>query len=338
MSPLARDITTDVDRFDFNAKVKTETLVGLRRGPTTTLQINVGKRCNQACTHCHVEAGPKRTEQMDNAVIDRVIALIREGAEIDCVDITGGAPELHPRFRDLVRAARQHEKRVIDRCNLTILCEPGQEDLAQFLATNGVEITASLPCYGAENVDKQRGRGVFDRSIEALKTLNGLGYGMPDSPLKLNLVYNPSGAFLPGDQHALQVAYQRELLQHFHVHFHELFTLTNVPINRFASQLARDGRLNEYMELLVSNFNHTTLDHVMCKQLISVAWDGRVFDCDFNQMLELPFGGETKHTTVFDLEMDLNGNLIATGGHCFACTAGAGSSCGGALEQTAKTN
>ncbi len=337
MAPSARDITPEVDRFDFDARVKAQAPLGLQRGPTTTLQVNVGKRCNQACTHCHVEAGPKRTEQMDNAVIDRVIALIHEGATIDCVDITGGAPELHPRFRDLVRAAREHGKRVIDRCNLTILSEPGQEDLAEFLAQHAVEITASLPCYGAENVDKQRGRGVFDRSIEALKILNGLGYGMPNSPLRLNLVYNPSGAFLPGDQHALQVAYQRELLKHFDVYFHELFTLTNMPINRFANQLARDGRLNEYMELLVANFNHTTLDHVMCKQLISVAWDGRVYDCDFNQMLELPLGGETKHTTVFDLKGDLLGKPIATGGHCFACTAGAGSSCGGALEQTEKT-
>ena len=325
------DFTPQIDRFNFGKTVASVVPNGLHRGVTTTLQINVGKRCNQACQHCHVEAGPHRTEQMPDAVIDRLLEIIASENAFQCVDITGGAPELHPRFRELVEGAVSAGKRVIDRCNLTVLLEPGQNDLATFLAQQGVEITASLPCYGPENVNKQRGHGVFSKSIEALRRLNALGYGQPHSSLRLNLVYNPVGPSLPGAQSSLQATYRRELLGRFDVQFHELFTITNMPINRFGRQLAREGQLDAYMQLLVANFNSTTLDHVMCRNLVSVAWDGRLYDCDFNQMLELPLGGQDDHSTVFDLANDLVGRPIATGGHCFGCTAGAGSSCSGEL-------
>jgi len=301
----------------------------LVRGPTTTLQVNVGKRCNQACHHCHVEAGPNRTEVMGAAVAARVIELLAATPSIEVLDLTGGAPELCPNFRWLVSEARRLGRRVIDRCNLTILLEPGMEDLATFLTANQVEVVASLPCYGPENVDTQRGHGVFAKSITALRRLNALGYG---TERRLDLVYNPVGAFLPPSQEVLEARYRDELRGRFGVEFHHLLTLTNMPINRFAASLARAGQHAAYMSLLVNHFNPMTVAALMCRSLVSIGFDGGVYDCDFNQMLELPFGGGPR--TVWDLRAldDLAGQPIATGKHCFGCTAGAGSSCGGALQ------
>jgi radical SAM/Cys-rich protein len=304
---------------------------GFRRFDVTTLQINVGKLCNQACHHCHVDAGPKRAEIMNSAVADRILDLLAASPSIQIVDITGGAPELNPNFRRLVGVSRALGRRVIDRCNLTILFEPGQQDLPEFLRQNKVEITASLPCYTAENVDKQRGKGVFDKSIRALRRLNELGYGMPASELVLNLVYNPLGAFLPGVQEKLETDYKKQLREHFEIEFHHLFTLTNMPINRFSEFLLENGEMESYMSLLVNHFNPATVDRLMCRSLISVSWDGKLYDCDFNQMLELEAPGRK---TIWDLKefMELGRREIATGSHCFGCTAGAGSSCGGSLQ------
>ena len=305
----------------------------LVRGPTKTLQVNVGKRCNQACHHCHVEAGPKRTEVMGAEVAARVIELLAATPSIEVVDLTGGAPELCPHFRWLVGEARRLGRRVIDRCNLTILLEPGMEDLADFLAANRVEVVASLPCYGPENVDTQRGHGVFAKSIAALRRLSALGYG---TERRLDLVYNPVGAFLPPPQQALEARYRQELRGQFGIEFHHLLTLTNMPINRFAATLAREGRHAAYMSLLVNHFNPATVATLMCRALVSVGFDGRLYDCDFNQMLELPLGAGRGGgvRTVWDMSSldGLAGHPIATGGHCFGCTAGAGSSCGGALQ------
>jgi radical SAM/Cys-rich protein len=307
----------------------------LRRAAVTTLQINVGKRCNQACHHCHVEAGPRRTEMMTAATAARILEVLEATPSIHTVDITGGAPELNPNFRDLVIRSRELGKRVIDRCNLTVLFEPGQEELADFLAGHGVAVTASLPCYTADNVEAQRGRGVFDKSIEALRLLNRLGYGDPDTGLELDLVYNPVGAFLPPPQAGLEADYKRELGEAFGVRFNRLLTITNMPISRFAHMLARDGKHDEYMSLLVNHFNPETIDGLMCRQLVSVGYDGTLYDCDFNQMLELEIGGLGPGVrTIDDVASlsDLDGAPIAVDSHCFGCTAGAGSSCGGALE------
>jgi radical SAM/Cys-rich protein len=308
----------------------------LRRSAVTTLQVNVGKLCNQACHHCHVEAGPKRTEVLNEVVADRIIELLHRSNEVELVDLTGGAPELNAQFQRLVRAARQTGRRVIDRCNLTILFEPGQEHLAAFLAEMGVDVVASLPCYSAGNVEKQRGRGVFDKSVEGLRWLNRLGYGRPGSPLRLDLVYNPLGAFLPPPQGPLEAKYKEELGRMFGIEFNTLLTITNMPIKRFAHALERDGRYDQYMSVLVNHFNPATLPGLMCRTLVSVGWDGRLFDCDFNQMLELDLGGSdptARPLTIFDITRlsDLAGRPIATAAHCFGCTAGAGSSCGGAL-------
>ena len=251
------------------------------------------------------------------------------------VDLTGGAPELNPHFRRLVKAVRAAGRKVIDRCNLTILFEPGMEDLAEFLATEGVDVVASLPCYSADNVEKQRGSGVFDKSIEALGMLNSLGYGRPGSRLGLDLVYNPVGAFLPPAQNALQAKYKEELGRLFGIEFHRLLTITNMPIKRFAHSLEREGRHDEYMSLLVNHFNPDTVPELMCRSMVSVGWDGRLFDCDFNQMLELPILSKAAPApTIFDLESidELAGGLISTAPHCFGCTAGSGSSCGGSLK------
>jgi len=305
----------------------------LVRGRTTTLQVNVGKRCNQACHHCHVEAGPTRTEVMGAAVAVRVIELLAATPSIEVVDLTGGAPELCPHFRWLVGEARRLGRRVIDRCNLTILLEPGMEDLADFLAANRVEVVASLPCYGPENVDTQRGRGVFTKSIAALRRLNARGYGRER---RLDLVYNPVGAFLPPAQPLLEARYREELRGRFGIEFHHLLTLTNMPINRFAASLAREGRQAAYMSLLVNHFNPATVAGLMCRSLVSTGFDGRLHDCDFNQMLELPLGAGRGGgpRTVWDVRSldGLAGQPIATDTHCFGCTAGAGSSCGGALQ------
>jgi radical SAM/Cys-rich protein len=299
------------------------------------LQVNVGKRCNQACHHCHVEAGPKRTESMSERVADRVVELLGANPTVTTVDLTGGAPELNPHFRRLVAEAHGLGRQVIDRCNLTILFEPGQDDLPEFLAAHGVAITASLPCYTADNVERQRGLGVFDKSIRALQRLNALGYGRPDTALRLDLVYNPVGAFLPPAQPELEARYRDELLRAFGIGFDRLLTITNMPIKRFAEMLAREGAEEAYLSLLVNHFNPTTVDGLMCRSLLSVGWDGRLYDCDFNQMLELPFAAPRAGAprTVWDVDdlRTLDALPVATARHCFGCTAGAGSSCGGAL-------
>jgi radical SAM/Cys-rich protein len=316
---------------DFDDSLREHGFAALRRFDVTTLQINVGKLCNQACHHCHVEAGPKRTEIMSAEVADRILNLLISSPTIQVVDITGGAPELNPNFSRAVLLSRALGRHVIDRCNLTVFFEPGQQDLPEFLAANRVEITASLPCYTAENVDQQRGKGVFDKSIRALKLLNNLGYGMPGSELQLNLVYNSLGAFLPPAQEKLERDYKKQLRQHFGIEFNQLFTITNMPIKRFSEFLIRNGQLAEYMSLLVNHFNPVTVEHLMCRSLVSVSWDGKLYDCDFNQMLGIEAPGQR---TIWDIESfsELANRKIATGGHCFACTAGAGSSCGGSLQ------
>ncbi|MGH7819239.1 MAG: arsenosugar biosynthesis radical SAM (seleno)protein ArsS, partial [Candidatus Binatia bacterium] len=250
----------------------------LRRGVVKTLQVNVGKLCNQACHHCHVDAGPRRKEIMRRATAERVIDLLAESSTIETADLTGGAPELNPNFRYLVESARSLGRRVIDRCNLTVLFEPGMEGLADFLAECEVEVVASLPCYTATNVEKQRGHGVFDKSIEALRWLNRLGYGRPRSRLVLNLVYNPLGAFLPPPQTKLEADYKRELGAAFGIEFNRLFTITNMPIKRFAAELARSGKEEEYMGLLVNHFNPGAVEGLMCRSLVSVGWEGTLYD------------------------------------------------------------
>jgi radical SAM/Cys-rich protein len=305
--------------------------LNLGRTPLEILQINVGKRCNQACHHCHVDAGPKRSEMMNERTAARLIQLMQDSPRVHTVDITGGAPELNPNFRGLVLAARALGKKVIDRCNLTVLFEPGQEDTAEFLAQHGVAIVASLPCYSKANVEKQRGLNVFEPSIAALQKLNALGYGHAVSGLELDLVYNPVGAFLPPPQAALEVDYRRELGAHFSIVFNRLYTITNMPISRFLHALERDGQYDAYMQKLLDAFNPQAALGVMCRNLVSVSWDGDLYDCDFNQMLELPLGGRRR--TIWDIERlaDLEREPIAFAAHCYGCTAGAGSSCGGAL-------
>jgi radical SAM/Cys-rich protein len=302
----------------------------LRRAPIRVLQVNVGKLCNQACQHCHVDAGPRRTEVMTRETVDEVLAAIRR-CRIHTVDITGGAPEMNPHFEYLVSEARALGCHVMHRCNLTIFSVPGKEHLPEFLAAHRVEVVASLPCYLEENVDLQRGRGVFERSIAALRRLNALGYGLVGSELALNLVYNPIGPYLPPPQAELEADYRRELLVRHGVRFHHLYTLTNMPISRFAQFLLRSGRYEEYMELLANAFNPATVADLMCRDTVSVGWDGRLFDCDFNQMLELPIAVPFCHVRELVVE-GLEGAPIATADHCFGCTAGAGSSCGGALR------
>ncbi|HEY3131563.1 MAG TPA: arsenosugar biosynthesis radical SAM (seleno)protein ArsS [Acidobacteriota bacterium] len=319
------------DTADFDAVLAQRGVGPLSRVETTTLQINVGKLCNQACHHCHVEAGPKRTEIMPVEVAQRAIALLDNSPTIDTVDITGGAPELNPHFRWLVREARRRGLQVIDRCNLTVLFERGQAGLAEFLAEYQVTITASLPCYTAENVDKQRGKGVFDKSICALEVLNELGYGKGDSNLTLNLVYNPLGAYLPPPQEKLEGDYKRQLREHYGIEFDHLFTITNMPIKRFAEFLMRSGKHEQYMSLLVNHFNPATVEKLMCRSLVSVGWDGKLYDCDFNQMLEIKMPGVS---TIWEIDSfsGMAGRLIATASHCFGCTAGSGSGCGGSLQ------
>ena len=321
------------DRGDFDATLAASGMSPLRRAAVTTLQVNVGKRCNQACHHCHVEAGPKRTESMSAEVAARILDLLAASPEIHTLDITGGAPELNPNFRALVAGARRLQRAVIDRCNLTILFERGQEDLAEFLAEHQVQVTASLPCYSPANVDTQRGKGVFGKSLAALEKLNALGYGKAGSNLMLDLVYNPLGASLPPPQDRLEASYKRELFEHFGIEFNRLLTISNVPIARFAHSLERDGKYDEYMSLLVNHFNPANVPELMCRHLVSVSYDGKLYDCDFNQMLELELGGDARPPSVGELDSfaGFEGRTIATGHHCFACTAGAGSSCGGAL-------
>ena len=302
------------------------------RARLDTLQVNLGYKCNQSCVHCHVNAGPNRTEMMDAATM-ALIPEVLAARGLATLDLTGGAPELHDGFRDLVRAARAQGVRVIDRCNLTILFEPGQHDLAQFLADQQVEVVASMPCYSAANVDKQRGDGVFDLSIAGLQQLNALGYGQPDSGLVLNLVYNPQGASLPPEQQTLQAEYKRELLAHFGIVFNELFALTNMPIQRFGSTLVSKGSFESYMDLLKNSYQSQNLPGVMCRSTVSVDWQGWLSDCDFNQQLGLPLGNSGLQRHLRDLlTTSLDGKAIRVAGHCYGCTAGQGSSCGGALE------
>lgn len=305
----------------------------IRRRRTETLQVNLGYKCNQSCLHCHVNAGPTRTELMAQETILEVIAYL-QSAGIGTLDVTGGAPELNPHFRNLVIAARNLGVRVIDRCNLTILFEPEQETLARFLADQQVEITASLPCYLEDNVDRQRGKGVFGTSIRALQLLNGLGYGQPASPLKLNLVYNPQGPVLPPGQQQLQQDYKQRLFDRYGIVFNELFVITNMPIQRFGSTLISKGQFEPYMNLLKNAYQTANLESVMCRSLLSVDWQGHVYDCDFNQMLELPLLWKNRpRPHLRDLiGTDIGRNPIVVKDHCYGCTAGQGSSCGGALE------
>jgi len=307
----------------------------LRRTRPEILQVNVGKLCNLICMHCHVNAGPKRNEIMTRETIDRVIDWLGK-TDIPTVDLTGGAPEMIPDFRyfvDRVKALRP-ARHVIDRCNLTILLEPGYEDLAEFLAARKVEVIASMPCYSPENVTAQRGEGVFEGSIKALQLLNSLGYGV-DVDLPLHLVYNPVGAFLPPPQADLEADYKRELRRHFAIIFNKLYTITNLPIARFASYLRHNNKLEEYMQLLIENFNPATIEGLMCRNTISVGWRGEVYDCDFNQQLDMQWEDSAK-SGLFLWDVDpvkTDNREIMTGDHCFGCTAGAGSSCGGALVQ-----
>ena len=302
----------------------------LKRSALTTVQVNLGYLCNLSCVHCHVNAGPKRTELMSKETIDQVLAFI-EQMDITTLDLTGGAPEMNPHFKYFVKKARAKGLRVIDRCNLVILEEPGYEDLALFLAKQGVDIVASLPCYLEDNVDKQRGNGVFQSSLDALKRLNVLGYGLPDTGLILDLVFNPQGINLPPEQQALEASYKTHLAAEYAVVFNKLYTLANMPIKRFGSMLMSKGLFNDYMALLVASYNPDTVDDVMCRELISIDWQGYVYDCDFNQMLDLPIADKAK---VHIAELDgliLSKQEIATRQHCYGCTAGQGSSCGGAL-------
>jgi radical SAM/Cys-rich protein len=303
----------------------------IARKAVSTVQVNLGYRCNQSCVHCHVGAGPNRVEAMDSATIDQVLRFAAQH-RATVLDLTGGAPELHPQFRELVVRARSQNLHVIDRCNLTVLFEPGQQDTARFLADHRVEITASLPCYEQDNVDRQRGRGVFESSIEALRLLNSLGYGQADG-LVLNLVFNPQGPVLPPSQQALEQDYRRELAQRYGLRFTRLYALANMPIQRFGSTLVSKGGFDAYMNLLRSAHRAENLDSVMCKDLISVDWQGYVYDCDFNQMLGLPLmhDGRSRAHLRDLLDIDLRGSPVSVRDHCYGCTAGQGSSCGGAL-------
>jgi len=307
----------------------------LIRSKLETLQVNLGYICNQQCQHCHVNAGPKRQEIMALNVIEDIIQILQKG-QIKSLDLTGGAPEMNPHFRHLVTSARNLGVHIIDRCNLTILNESDHEDLAEFLAHHQVEITASLPCYSKDNVDRQRGKGTFARSIKGLRQLNGLGYAQPDSPLRLNLVYNPQGPMLPPSQEALESDYKKNLNDDFGITFNQLFTLSNMPIKRFGSILISKGQFDRYMQLLREAYQPENLNNVMCRSLISIDWQGYLYDCDFNQMLDLPLmlnGKQRPH--IRDLaNINTNGNPIVIKDHCYGCTAGQGSSCGGALTES----
>jgi radical SAM/Cys-rich protein len=317
--------------LDTSARLLPTTFPAVQRDRLTTLQVNLGYLCNQQCQHCHVNAGPKRTEVMQRDTIDAVIRVLRS-KQIETLDLTGGAPELNPYFRDLVCAAQELGVHVIDRCNLTILNEPGQESLAQFLAGQQVEVIASMPCYLAGNVDQQRGKGVFDGSIQGLQKLNALGYGQPDTGLLLNLVYNPVGPYLPPSQAELATDYRQKLAA-YGISFNGLFTIANMPIQRFGSMLASKGEFDDYLDLLKSAHQASNIAAVMCRRLVSVDWQGYLYDCDFNQMLNMPLVAQNKPMHIADLQPErLVSRQIAVAEHCYGCTAGQGSSCSGALE------
>jgi radical SAM/Cys-rich protein len=317
----------------FSQRLAAEGLQLHRRHPEI-LQVNVGKLCNLTCIHCHVNAGPKRKEIMTRETIDQIIEWLAK-TEVPTVDLTGGAPEMIPDFRYFIERVKtlQPARHVIDRCNLTILLEPDYEGLAEFLVTNKIEIIASMPCYSSKNVDAQRGEGVFEDSIAALQLLNSLGYGI-DPELPLHLVYNPVGAFLPPTQEELEIDYKRELKKHFGIVFNKLYAITNLPIGRFASYLRHNNKLDDYMRLLIDAFNPATISGLMCRNTISVGWRGEVYDCDFNQQLGMQWSGNGGSKPLFLWDIDPNSledREIMTGNHCFGCTAGAGSSCGGAV-------
>lgn len=299
----------------------------LRAAGIQVLQLNLGKLCNQTCHHCHVDAGPDRREIMSRQTADECIDVLRK-TSIPTLDLTGGAPEMNPSFRWLVEQARALGRKVIDRCNLTILLANGYTDLPEFLAANQVEVVASLPCYLEENTDRQRGNGVYQKSIAALQRLNALGYGQPGTGLSLTLVFNPGGASLPPKQESLEDAYRRELRTRHGVEFTRLFTITNMPISRFLDDLLQAGRYEQYLQKLIDSFNPLAVDGVMCRSTLSVDWRGRLYDCDFNQMLELPVVSDVPQH-IRDYDDRLLGRVISTGRHCYGCTAGAGSSCQG---------
>lgn len=328
------EILQDAQRFQvipFSDKLAEAGVLPLFRKPLTTLQINVGKVCNQTCTHCHVDAGPDRRESMTYETAQQVIDFLAR-SEVKTVDITGGAPEMNPQFRLLVQAARKLDKQVIDRCNLTILLANGYADLAEFLAEHQVSVIASLPCYLEENCDAQRGSGVFAKSIEAIRKLNALGYAQPNSNLKLDLVYNPTGLGLPPEQSKLEAAYKSELETRFGIQFNNLLTITNMPISRFLDDLLRRGKYEEYLGKLTQSFNPSTIDNLMCRSLLSVDWNGYLYDCDFNQMLDLAIAEDEDRVHISQLTDDLLANhAIRTANHCYGCTAGRGSSCSGSL-------
>lgn len=313
--------------------LQTTDFPAIRRSTLEKLQVNLGYLCNLSCVHCHVNAGPRRTELMDLATIDLVIDFLKKQG-IRELDLTGGAPEMNPHFKYLVTEARKLGVNVVDRCNLTILLEEGYQDMATFLAEQGVEITASLPCYAEQNVDKQRGKGVYQDSIEALKLLNQLGYGKADTGLTLNLVFNPSDTNLPPAQEALKADYQRELKQRHGIEFNDLFVITNMPISRFGSMLLSKGLFDDYMTLLKDNYAEHNLSTLMCRSLVSVDWQGYVYDCDFNQMLHLPMITSDKPKPHLSdlISGGLEGQGVRVADHCYGCTAGQGSSCGGALD------
>jgi len=308
------------------------TVGALRRRGVDVLQVNMGRYCNLACIHCHVESGPNRKEMMSRETVDGVLRFLA-ATDIPTVDLTGGAPELNPHFDYLVESAVGMKRHVMDRCNLTVIFEPGKEYLPEFFERHRVELVCSLPCYSEENVDRQRGKGTFDASIRALQVFNDLGYGKASSGLILNLVYNPVGPHLPPPQSQLEIDYKRELRGKFGIEFNHLYCLSNMPITRYETHLKLRGEYDRYMELLESSFNRATLDQVMCRNLLSVSWDGAIYDCDFNQMLDLPLrdtAGEP--LTIDSLTLDqVADQSILVGNHCYACTAGPGSSCGGAL-------
>ncbi|MGB0911556.1 MAG: arsenosugar biosynthesis radical SAM (seleno)protein ArsS [Nitrospirales bacterium] len=321
----------DIRVASFEQTIANQGMESLTANTVSTLQVNVGKLCNQTCTHCHVDAGPQRTEVMSLETMNTVLSTLQRYPQISTVDVTGGAPEMNPHFEYFVSACRTLNRKVIDRCNLTVFFVKGKGHLPQFLAEHQVEIFASLPCYIEDNVDEQRGKGVFDRSIAALQQLNAVGYGIEGSGLQLSLVYNPIGPNLPPTQEELEEDYKKELYDRFGIAFNHLYTITNMPVSRFLDDLRENGQTEQYMELLLNSFNPYSLDSLMCRSLISVSWDGKLYDCDFNQMLNLTITPPTcQSIETFDFQA-LEHRPIVTGQHCYGCTAGAGSSCGGSL-------
>lgn len=330
ISEAVTSTLTDSDAT-FSQTLADHGLLPLEAKGIQTLQVNVGKLCNQTCTHCHVDAGPSRTEVMTRDTIEAILSVVRENSSITTIDITGGAPEMNPHFEYLVAECRALGRKVMDRCNLTVFFVKGKTHLPQFLSEHQVEIVASLPCYSEDNVDQQRGKGVFERSISALQQLNQLGYGNEGSGLILNLVFNPLGPKLPPDQHELEMDYKHELRNRFGIEFNQLFTITNMPISRFLDDLREVGQYDDYMALLINSFNPVSTEALMCRTLVSVGWDGRLYDCDFHQMLDIPLSAGLPQT-IHDFELQaLAHRPIVMAQHCFGCTAGSGSSCSGAL-------